>query len=119
MSNRNISRYLSCRWKNYERYKNTKNTKKKGILSMVHDMPPVSLQGTTLVTCCKSTTKRNVSYSAKFYYVKVILYHHFLSPISVLLLLLTDNSMYHCGHISDCTKRISFSEAVGSTMYCT
>ena len=35
VSNRNISRYLSCRWKNHERYRNTKNTRKKGILSMV------------------------------------------------------------------------------------
>jgi hypothetical protein len=50
-SNRNICRYLLCRWKNYERYKSIKNTKKKGILSMVHDMLPLSLQGTTLVTC--------------------------------------------------------------------
>jgi len=61
---------------------------------MVHDILPVSLQGTTLVTCCKSITKHDVSYSVKFYYIKILLYRHFLSPISVLLLLLTGNSMY-------------------------
>lgn len=80
ISNRNISRYLSCRWKNHERYKNTKSTKKKGILSMVHDMLPVSLQGTTLVTCCKSITKCDVIYSVKFYYYTItfsLLYRYY------------------------------------------
>jgi len=43
ISNRNISRYLSCSWKYHERYKSTKNTKKKDILLMVHDMLPVRL----------------------------------------------------------------------------
>jgi hypothetical protein len=59
---------------------------------MVHDMLSVSLQGTTLVTCCKSITKREVSYSVKLSFIKVLLHYHFLSPVSVLLLLLTDKS---------------------------
>ena len=43
--------------------------KNKGILSMVglHDMLPVSLQGTIVVTCCKIIAKRDVIYTVKFY----------------------------------------------------